>query len=177
MIGLQDITEKSPLSLEDVVKLEEAILSTGFMTQEKARQEIERFLVKLGMHEYYFQTTPIDEMAKHLLAVSASEFVSTIGGEGMGIQLMNERPDRAVYLVEEESSRTAEIELRIESRYPMFRLESYRTQHKTGRAYLRLYIATKPRFCREAKKRKHMRVRGFEDVMNMAFMERSSGDH
>ena len=172
MIGLQDITKKSPLSLEDVVKLEEAILSTGFMTQEKARQEIERYLVKLGMHEYYFQTTPIEEMAKHLLAVSASEFVSTIGGEGMGIQLMNETPDRAVYLVEEQSSRTAEIELRIESRYPMFRLESYRTQHKTGRAYLRLYIATKPRFCREGRKRKH--IRGFEDVMNIAFMERSS---
>jgi glutamate dehydrogenase len=172
MIGLQGITEKSPLSLEDVVKLEEAILSTGFMTQEKARQEIERYLVKLGMHEYYFQTTPIEEMAKHLLAVSASEFVSTIGGEGMGIQLMNETPDRAVYLVEEESSRTAEIELRIESRYPMFRLESYRTQHKTGRAFLRLYIVTKPRFCREGRKRKH--IRGFEDVMNIAFMERSS---
>jgi glutamate dehydrogenase len=172
MIGLQEITDKSPLSLEDVVKLEEAILSTGFMTQEKARQEIERFLVKLGMHEYYFQTTPTEEMAKHLLAVSASEFVSTIGGEGMGIQLMDERPDRAVYLVEEESSRTSEIELRIESRYPMFRLESYRTQHKAGRTYLRLYIATKPAFCREGRKRKH--VRGFEDVMNIAFMERSS---
>ena len=172
MIALQEITKKSPLSLEDVVKLEEAILRTGFMTQEKARQEIERYLVKLGMHEYYFQTTPIEEMAKHLLAVSASEFVSTIGGEGMGIQLMNETPDRAVYLVEEESSRTTEIELRIESRYPMFRLESYRTQHRTGRAYLRLYIATKPAFCREGRKRKH--IRGFEDVMNIAFMERSS---
>ena len=172
MIGLQDIAKKSSLSLEDVVKLEEAILSTGFMTQEKARQEIERFLVKLGMHEYYFQTTPIEDMAKHLLAVSASDFVSTIGGEGMGIQLMNERPDRAVYLVEEESSRTEEIERRIESRYPMFRIESYRTQHKTGRAYLRLYIATKPRFYREGHKRK--RIRGFEDVMNTTFMERSS---
>ncbi len=172
MISLQDIAKRSSLSLEDVIKLEEAVLSTGFMTQEKARHEIERFLIKLGMHDYYFQTTTIEDMAKHLLAVSASEFVSTIGGEGMGIQLMNERSDRAVYLVEEESSRTEEIERRIESRYPMFRLESYRTKHKAGRAYLRLYIATKPLFRKESARRTP--VVTFEHVMNVGFMERSA---
>ena len=62
MLKLQDIQKKSVLSLEDIVKLEEAVLSTGFMTQEKAREEIERFLVKLGIHQYYFQTTSIDEI-------------------------------------------------------------------------------------------------------------------
>jgi len=174
MLKLQDIQKKSILSLEDIVKLEEAVLNTGFMTQEKAREEIERFLVRLGIHQYYFQTTSIDEIAKHLLAISASELVSKYGGEGVGIQLMNERPDRAVYIVEDESSKTEEIESRIESIYPTFRLESYRTKYRTGRSYLRLYMVTKPVFCRESSKRR--RVQSFEDVMNCAFMERSAGE-
>jgi glutamate dehydrogenase len=172
MMKLQDIQKRSVLSLEDIVKLEETVLSTGFMTQEKAREEIERFLVKLGIHQYYFQTTSIDEIARHLLAISASELVSRYGGEGVGIQLMNERDDRAVYIVEDQSSKTEEVESRIESIYPLFRLESYRTAYKIDHAFLRLYLVNKPVFCRESVKKRN--VQHFEDVMNCAFMERSA---
>jgi glutamate dehydrogenase len=172
MLKLQDIQKRSCLSLEDLVKLEDLILSTGWMTPEKAREEIERFIVKLGIDDYYFKTTSIDEIAKHLLAISASELVSKYGGEGMGIQLITEHEDKAVYIVEDQSSKTEEIEQRIEDKYPLFRLESYRMKHKTGKAYLRLYMVTRPVY----KKRSNGK-RGklsFEDVMNEAFMQRSA---
>jgi glutamate dehydrogenase len=169
---LQEIEKQSYLSLEDISKLEEAILATGYMTREKAREEIERFTVKLGMNEYYFKTTSIDDMARHLLAISASELVSKYGGEGVGIQLMNERPDRAVYIVEDVSEKTEEIERRIEEKYPMFRLESYRTKYKTDRSYLRLYIVARPVFGGDRVKRS--KRLGFEDFMNAAFLERST---
>ncbi len=140
---------RSCLSLEDLVKLEDFIHSTGYMTPEKARKEVEWFTVELGIDEYYFKTTSIDDIARNLIAISASELISRYGGEGMGIQIINERPDRAVYIVEDDSSKTEEIEKRIEKKYSMFRLESYRTKKKTHNQFLRLYIVTKPRFSKK----------------------------
>jgi glutamate dehydrogenase len=90
----------------------------------------------------------------------------------VGIQLMNERDDRAVYIVEDQTSKTEEVEQRIESIYPDFRLESYRTAYKTDRAFLRLYMVNKPVFCREERKKRN--ILRFENVMNCAFMERSA---
>jgi len=171
-LNLTDIAAKSPLSLSDLVKLEEAILKTGYMSHERALEEIERFVVKLGIDEYYFKTTSIEEISRHLIAISASELVSKYGGEGIGLQLMNERADRAVYIVEDESTTTDEIEKRIEKRYPSFRLESYRTMIKTMKAYLRLYVVTKPVYRKGVRNRKSGLP--FEDVTNKAFMERSA---
>jgi len=146
MKTLPEIAKKSCLSLEDVIKLEEFILASGYMSPEKARSEIDWFLNKLGLAEYYFKNTSVEEIAKHLIAIRASELVSQFGGEGVGIQLMNEHENRAVYIVEEESAKTEEIENRIEERYPLSRLESYITKEKTGKNFLRLYVVTKPEF-------------------------------
>jgi glutamate dehydrogenase len=170
MLKLQDIEKKSSLSLEELVKLEESILSMGYMTPEKAREEIERFAVRLGFDDYYFRTTTIDEVFRHLIAISASELVSRYGGEGVGIQLINERPAKAVYIVEDESSKTEEIEKRIEKKYPAFRLESYRTKCEKKQMRLRIYIVTKPRF----KKHKKKEGLGFENVVNLDFLEKSA---
>ena len=117
MKSLRDIANRSFLSLEDLVALEEFILNTGYMTREKALQEIERFSIEFGIDEYYFKTTTINDIARHLIAISASELVSKYGGEGVGIELINEQKDRAVYIVE--TSKTEEIEERIENKYPM----------------------------------------------------------
>ncbi|MFW6138794.1 MAG: NAD-glutamate dehydrogenase domain-containing protein [Spirochaetota bacterium] len=170
MKSLSEIQKKSYINLEDLVRLEEILLGTGYMTPEKARRVIDWFIVELGIDEYYYRTTSIDEIAKHLIAISASELVSRYGGEGVGIQLINERQDRAVYIVEDESSKTEEIEKRIESRYPMYRLESYRTKKKITDYYLRFYIVSKPRFQKGLDKKNKIT---FEDAANKGFMERS----
>ena len=144
MKSLREIAKKSSLSLDDLVAIEEAILQTGYMTHEKALAEIEHFAVDLGLDEYYFKTTPIEEMVKHLIAISASELVSKYGGVGVGIDLINEQSERALYIVEE--SKIQEIEDRIESKYPNFRVESYRTLNPSIQQHLRLYVVNSPDF-------------------------------
>jgi glutamate dehydrogenase len=173
MISLSEIKRKCPLSLEDLVKLEEFIIGTGYMTHEKARGLIEWFTLDLGIDDYYFKTTGIDDIAKHLIAISASELVSEYGGEGVGIQLFNERPERAFYIVEEESSKTEEIEKRIEAKYPMYRLESYITKKTSHGHYLRIYTVTRPVYKPGVEK---IAKAGFEDVVNRGFLENTDAE-
>ncbi len=170
MKSLKDIEKKSYLSLEDLLKLEDFIHSTGYMTPEKARKEVEWFTVELGIDEYYFKTTDINDIAKHLIAISASELIAKYGGEGVGIQIINERQDRALYIIEDESSKTEEIEKRIEKNYSMYQLESYRTKKKTHNHYLRLYIVKKPVFKRREKKERPT----FEHAANRELLEKSA---
>lgn len=144
MKSLREIVKKSSLSLDDLVAIEEAILQTGYMTHEKALAEIEHFAVELGLNDYYFKTTSIEEMVKHLIAMSASELVSKYGGVGVGIDLINEESERALYIVEE--TKIHEIEDRIENKYPNFRVESYRTLNPAIDQHLRLYIVNSPDF-------------------------------
>jgi len=172
MKALKDIQKKSYLSLEDLVKLEDFIHSTGYMTPEKVRKEVEWFTVDLGIDEYYFKTTSINDIAKHLIALSASALISEYGGEGLGIQLINEREDLAVYIVEADTLATDEIEKRIEKKYPMYRLESYRTKKKTHDHFLRFYIVSKPVYSnRKSVKTEQL---SFEDAANSAFLQRSA---
>jgi glutamate dehydrogenase len=166
MKSLRDIANRSFLSLEDLVALEEFILNTGYMTREKALKEIERFSIEFGIDEYYFKTTTINDIARHLIAISASELVSKYGGEGVGIELINEQKDRAVYIVE--TSKTEEIEERIENKYPMCRLESYRIKKKSNKQHLRLYILTKPSFEKGLIEKEDF---NFNDVANKSFLE------
>ena len=144
MKSLREIEKRSFLSLEDLVKLEEFILDTGYMAREKALEEIERFAVELGIDEYYFKTTSIDDIAKHLISIIASELVSKFGGVGVGVELINEEADKALYIIE--TAKIKEIEDRIEKKYPTFRVESYRTKNPSTDQHLRLYIVNKPLF-------------------------------
>ena len=168
MKSLREIEKRSFLSLEDLVKLEEFILDTGYMAREKALEEIERFTVKLGIDEYYFKTTSIDDIAKHLISISASELVSKFGGVGVGVELINEEADRALYIIE--TSKIREIEDRIEKKYPTFRVESYRTKNPSNDQHLRLYIVNKPLFKEGLEKKEQLT---FQEAANEAFLEAS----
>jgi hypothetical protein len=166
MKSLKKIADRSHLSLEDLITLYEYILDSGYMTMEKVVEEIERFAIGLNIDEYYFKTTPIDEMAGHLIATSASRFLAEFGGEDVGIELISEREDRAIYFVE--ISKVFEIEERIEEKYSGYRLESYRTGEDLG---LRLYILTKPVFEYAGKVD---RPKVFADFAAKAFLETSA---
>ncbi len=166
MKSLKKIADRSHLSFENLVTLYEYILDTGYMTREKVVEEIERFTIGLNIDEYYFKTTPIDEMAGHLIAISASRLVAEFGGEDVGIELVSEREDRAIYFVE--ISRILEIEERIEEKYSGYRLESYRTGEDLS---LRLYILTKPVFENVGKVD---RPEAFSDFAAKAFLETST---
>jgi len=135
--------EAGPLSQEQLARLEQLVQATGFLSTEKVRELIRWFLYDLGIDSYYFSVTTVEEIAGHLIGISASRLAALAGEEGVGIELKNEREDRAVYIVQEEPVRTGEIEQRIEVRYPLWRLESYMIK-ENGRPYLRLYIVNRP---------------------------------
>ena len=166
MKSLRDIANRSFLSLEDLVQLEESILSTGYMSREKALGEIEQFTIELGIDEYYFKTTDIDDIAKHLISISASELVSKYGGAGVGIEFINEEPDRALYIIE--ISKVEEIEDRIENKYPTYRVEAYTTKNPSNDQTLRFYIVNKPSFKEGLGKKEDLT---FEEASNKAFMQ------
>jgi glutamate dehydrogenase len=135
--------DAGPLSGEQVARLEELVLASGYLSKDKAQELIHWFLHELGIDPYYFSVTTVEEIASHLMAIGASRLAAQAGGAAVGIELKNEREDRAVYIVEEEPVRTSEIEKRIEARYPLWRLESYMAKEK-GRPFLRLYILNRP---------------------------------
>lgn len=143
MKSLNDIAAQCCLGLEKLVRIEEYILNTGYLSAEKVRRELEWFVLDLGIDEYYFRTTSEIDIARHLIALSASELITAHGGGG-GIQLTAEQEDKAVYIVEDLSAKTLEIEGRIERAYPAFHLESYPTRASSHGAPLRFYILTKP---------------------------------
>jgi glutamate dehydrogenase len=105
-------------------------------------------------------------MFKHLIAISASKLISKYGGMGVGVEIINEKPDQAHYIVERTKSR--EIEDRIENRYPNFRIESYRTENPANHEHLRLYVVTEPVFGEPSGK-----IEGFtfEEASNKKFLE------
>ncbi len=166
MKSLRDIANRSFLSLEDLVQLEEFILSTGYMSREKALEEIEWFTIELGIDKYYFKTTDIDDIARHLIAISASQLVSKYGGAGVGIEFINEEPDRALYIIE--ISKVEEIEDRIENKYPTYRVEAYTTKNPSNDQTLRFYIVSKSSFKEGLGKKEDLT---FEEASNKAFAQ------
>ena len=171
MKSLREIAKKSSLSLEDLVAIDEAILQTGYMTHEKALAEIEHFAVDLGLDDYYFKTTTTEEMVRHLIAISASQLVSKYSGVGVGIDLINEESDRALYIVEE--TKIHEIEDRIESKYPNFRVESYRTLNPAIDRHLRLYIVNSPDFQKDLPDDTDLT---FEQAASQSFLQARESD-
>ena len=166
MKSLRDVANKSFLSLEDLVQLEEFILNTGYMTREKALEEIERFTVMLGINEYYFKSTSIDDMAKHLISISASELVSKYGGSGVGVEFINEEPDKALYIIE--ISKVEDIEDRIEKKYPRHRVESYTADSPSDGRCLRFYIVNEPEFQKDLERKKDLT---FAEAANQSLLQ------
>jgi len=168
MKSLNDIAARGPLPLEKLVRIEEYIVGTGSVTSEKARSDMERFIIDLGIDDYYFRTTSEEDIARHLIALSSSELIALHGG-GAGIQLIGEREDRAVYIIEDTHEKTMEIEDRIERLYPLFHLQSYITRKIGDSGPYRFYILNKPEYAAAAAGS----GRKFEEAASAVFLSRA----
>lgn len=148
MKSLRQIAAKSFLTIEQLRKVENIIVSHGHYSKQAVREELEWYCSKLGMPDYYFQTTPLPTIANHIEAVLAAEIMASAQKEKvLKIDLATERKNEAIYLVDDYHYRALEVERRIEEKYPIFRLQSYRTLGKAqGIEHLRMYIVNKPRF-------------------------------
>lgn len=173
MRSLADIAARGLLSLEQLTQIEDSLLVTDALAQAQVRRQIAWFVEELGIDSYYFQTTPVEEIARHVLLLGASELTARHGGDGVAIQLLNEQQDRAIYIVENRTHRKLEVERRIEKRYPAFRLESYTTTGSANGTALRFYIATRPRYGTDGGSDGAQDAVRFEDAATRDFLERS----
>lgn len=165
MKSLKEISKNSPLSEEDLTKIEKIILSHGDFQPEIVRNEIDLFCTKLGMADYYFQTTPLETIAGHIEALKAAEIIALLQKEKvLEIDYATEGTDEAIYLVDDQHYRAIEIEKKIEEKYPFFRIQSYRTQRKVaGIEHIRMYIVSKPTFPLDKIKEKETDIKKIAD--------------
>ncbi len=154
MKTLKQIAKKSALSEEQLGKIEKSILKKGIYSARAVREEIDWFCTRLGMNEYYFQTTPLKTIADHIEALKAAEIMASLQQEKiLKIDMGTERKNEAIYLVDDTHLRAREVENRIEKKYPHHRVHSYRTQGKAkGIEHLRMYFVYKPNFNLKRKK-------------------------
>jgi len=148
MKTLKDIASKSVLGEDDLAKLEQIILGRGVYTQEAVRQELEWFCEGMFRSDFYFRTTPLETMAAHIEAIKAAEIISRVQQEKIvKVDLGTEQENGAIYLVDDCHFRAKDIEKRIEDKYPLARLQTYRTLRKAlGLEYLRIYLVHQPSF-------------------------------
>ena len=147
MKSLKQIAGKSFLKQETLRKIEEIILSRGNYTKQAVRKEVEWFSTRLGINDYYFKTTPVRAIADHIEALKAAEIISSHRQDRvLEIDLVTERKNEAVYLVDDFHLRARNVENRIEKKYPHHRVHSYRTLGKAmGIEHLRMYFVYKPK--------------------------------
>ncbi len=151
MKNLRDIAKKTVLSQAQLQEIEEIILSHGHYARSTVRDEIEWFSTGLGMDPYYFETTPLKTIARHIEAIKSAAIMASLQKRtALQIDLATEHKDEAIYLVDDQHSRALEVERRIEEKYPNSRLQTYRTTGKPRRAkHLRLYQVNHAQFCAE----------------------------
>ena len=146
MKSLDEISEGGCLAPAVLRQIEEKILSNGNFTRERVRYELDWFCRELHLNRYYFTTTPPDLIAKHIESLRAAEIIAENSGETPDLQLASEQPNQAIYLVAAVAEAIDEVERRIELKYPLCRLQSYRTRGKANETPFRLYFVARPQF-------------------------------
>ena len=151
MKTLQEISCKSVLNEAQIRKIEELILAHGRYSQTAVREEMNWFCAGMAMNDFYFKTTPVETVAKHIEALMAAEILATVKQEKIvKVDFETELADEAIYMVDDYHYRALEIEHRIEEKYADYRLQCYRTSRKAaGLEYLRMYLVTKPVYAAE----------------------------
>ncbi|OGM03476.1 MAG: hypothetical protein A2008_04290 [Candidatus Wallbacteria bacterium GWC2_49_35] len=145
---LKEIASKAKLGLKEIEKLESLLHESGNYSQETIRLTLQWYLNNLGLHEYYFQTTSVEEIAKHIESIKATEIISqNFPQEKGGINLKQELADRAIYMIDDYAERAVDTERAFEEKYPSYRLECYRTSGMTNKkSHMRLYFVYTPKF-------------------------------
>lgn len=144
---LHAIAEGAGLAAQPVEEVYQSIAADQAFAPEVILREMSWFYGELGLDPSYFRATRPQEVAKHIQALFAGKLLARTSGESVGLRLVSEHADGAVYACRDEHNIAVELERRIEQKYPDFRLECYRTTGTTGPdslAHLRLYLLSRP---------------------------------
>ena len=125
MRKLEEIAERSALSLKHLEEIESIILGHGHYAEVAVREVIDWFCSDLGLPDHYYLITPIAAIAEHIEAVKAAEIVSALHEEReFSLNLRTEWERSATYLIDDHHQTATEVERRIEQRYPNCRVQS-----------------------------------------------------
>jgi glutamate dehydrogenase len=167
-----ELARMNGLDEEDIRKVEKLLIKRGNFTREAIQKKINGFFGKLGIGEYYFQTTPIPVIARHMESLRAAEIIAENSkSPDINVDIRSERKEETLYFVDDTLDKTREIERRIDHIFKQnYRLQCYRTSGKSlSASFLRLYFVSPPRFHDPSNK-----SADFKTNMNIDFLETSS---
>ncbi len=136
----------SPLSPSQYSEIENLLLEMGEFQPRTIREELEWFVHGMGLNPHYFQRTPLPLIAHHVAALKASRILNRERGQAVDVQLVQEQPEHAMYVVREAHAAAVKIERRIERKYPGTRIQSFCTPGRGDGEELRLYFVTEQDF-------------------------------
>jgi hypothetical protein len=144
---LKEASRQTGLSIESLEKIEEMIKSQGNFCLDRIKSGLYTFCCKLGMNRFYFKTTPLDTIAKHIESIMSAEIIAiNQGSKELEADFVSERENSSMYLVDDDHEKGMEIERRLEDKFPNYRLQSYRTPGVALESHFRSYFVTRPDF-------------------------------
>jgi len=144
---LAEAAQSSRLSIEDLQKIANIILWRGNFSAKHVERELHTFCCKIGMAPYYFRTTSPETIANHIESIMAAEIIAINRGSAqLEVDLISEREDSAMYIINAGHGKAVEMERRIEKLFPSFRLQSYRTRGIALQSPFRTYFVEKPEY-------------------------------
>lgn len=140
-----EASEKTGLSVKTIKKIEGLILRKKIFDKERIQKGLQTFFCKIGMVRYYFLTTPAETIANHIESILAAEIIAlNRGSNRLDVDFVSEQPDSAMYLVNDEHEKAVEIERRMETHFPSYRMQSYRTPGIDLQSHFRSYFVARP---------------------------------
>ncbi|MCI0511857.1 NAD-glutamate dehydrogenase [candidate division KSB1 bacterium] len=142
---LLEASKASGLSVDDLQKIVALIDKRGHFSAARAQQELYNFCCKIGMVQFYFKITSLEMIANHIESILAAEIIAmNRGGKELEVDLVSERADSAMYLINDDHQKGIEIERRIENNFPDYRMQSYRTAGISLESHFRSIFIQKP---------------------------------
>ena len=144
---LTEAAQSTRLPIEELQKIANIIIWRGNFSVGHVERELHTFCCKIGMAPYYFRTTPPETIANHIESIMAAEIIAiNRDSEQLEVDLISEREDSAMYIINAGHGKAVEIERRIEKLFPSFRLQSYRTRGIALQSPFRTYFVERPEY-------------------------------
>eukprot|EP00744_Colponema_vietnamica_P000547 GILI01000975.1.p1 GENE.GILI01000975.1~~GILI01000975.1.p1 ORF type:complete len:1068 (-),score=387.39 GILI01000975.1:8-3133(-) len=112
------LTTKFAAQVDEVKKI---LTNEGSLNAVKLEQEVNWFYDHLGLHEFYFQTTTPDVIAKHILSIEAAKILAESSGNEFEMNLAQETEKDALFVARSSPGNSksvcVDIERKIEGKY------------------------------------------------------------
>lgn len=142
-----EIAERANVPLEHINAVRARLLEESGLSEPAIDAELQWFYNQLGLGDVYFKAINADTAASHLQSLYASKMLARTSGSHVDLRLESPGDDEGgLYACPDQHEESMQVEVMLESRYPLLALQSYRTGPSDASTPLRTYIVTKPDF-------------------------------